>query len=162
MGRTSCRLPLLSTRQNQTTPHHTEVLIERQNELFTMFNMKMVELNRQTEISGIYRKKGNVHIIRRHGNYFYEYNEQLFFIEITLRFIHYILVLYLNIYLKLKKITFFTGCAFLTYFSPESSTTAENSPTAGTQGTLYNDKQSITGVSAHLYKHTYSYIYRLH
>lgn len=69
---------------------------------------------------------------------------------------------YIKIYLKLKKITFFTGCAFLTYFSPESSTTAENSPTAGTQGTLYNDKQSITGVSAHLYKHTYSYIYRLH
>ncbi|KAL7733084.1 hypothetical protein ACLKA6_002882 [Drosophila palustris] len=40
-----------------------------------------------------------------------------------------------------------TGCAFLTYFSPDSSTTAANSPTSGTQATLYNDKQSITGVA---------------
>ncbi|KAH8307180.1 hypothetical protein KR044_006539, partial [Drosophila immigrans] len=38
-------------------------------------------------------------------------------------------------------------CAFLTYFSPDSSTTAANSPTSGTQATLYNDKQSITGVA---------------
>lgn len=37
------------TKPNQTTPHYREALIERQNELFTMFNMKMVELNRQTE-----------------------------------------------------------------------------------------------------------------
>ncbi|ALC44454.1 maker727, partial [Drosophila busckii] len=37
------------------------------------------------------------------------------------------------------------SCAFLTYFSPESSTTAANSPTSATQTTLYNDKQSITG-----------------
>ncbi|XP_062128043.1 G-box-binding factor-like [Drosophila sulfurigaster albostrigata] len=39
------------------------------------------------------------------------------------------------------------SCAFLTYFSPDSSTTAANSPTSGTQATLYNDKQSITGVA---------------
>ncbi|XP_043071377.1 CUGBP Elav-like family member 4 isoform X2 [Drosophila grimshawi] len=41
------------------------------------------------------------------------------------------------------------SCAFLTYFSPDSSTTAANSPTSGAQATLYNDKQSLTGVSCH-------------
>ncbi|KRF84972.1 uncharacterized protein Dvir_GJ26225 [Drosophila virilis] len=39
------------------------------------------------------------------------------------------------------------SCAFLTYFSPDSTTTAANSPTPGAQASLYNDKQSITGVA---------------
>ncbi|TDG45782.1 hypothetical protein AWZ03_007816 [Drosophila navojoa] len=38
-------------------------------------------------------------------------------------------------------------CAFLTYFSPDSTNTAANSPTSGAQAALYNDKQSITGVA---------------
>nr|XP_032290225.1 CUGBP Elav-like family member 4 isoform X4 [Drosophila virilis] len=39
------------------------------------------------------------------------------------------------------------SCAFLTYFSPDSTTTAANSPTPGAQASLYNDKQSITGMN---------------
>nr|DAA02979.1 TPA_inf: HDC10048 [Drosophila melanogaster] len=38
-----------------------------------------------------------------------------------------------------------TCCAFLTYFSPESSATPATSPTTGAQATLHNDKQSIAG-----------------
>ncbi|EDX10377.1 GD12649 [Drosophila simulans] len=37
------------------------------------------------------------------------------------------------------------SCAFLTYFSPESSATPATSPTTGAQATLHNDKQSIAG-----------------
>ncbi|XP_017862383.1 PREDICTED: CUGBP Elav-like family member 4 isoform X5 [Drosophila arizonae] len=39
------------------------------------------------------------------------------------------------------------SCAFLTYFSPDSTNTAANSPTSGAQAALYNDKQSITGMN---------------
>ncbi|XP_026832988.1 uncharacterized protein LOC113563911 [Drosophila erecta] len=39
------------------------------------------------------------------------------------------------------------SCAFLTYFSPESSATPATSPTSGAQATLHNDKQSIAGVA---------------
>ncbi|KMY99451.1 bruno-3, isoform AB [Drosophila simulans] len=39
------------------------------------------------------------------------------------------------------------SCAFLTYFSPESSATPATSPTTGAQATLHNDKQSIAGMN---------------
>ncbi|KAI8041149.1 hypothetical protein M5D96_005401 [Drosophila gunungcola] len=39
------------------------------------------------------------------------------------------------------------SCAFLTYFSPESSATPATSPTSGAQASLHNDKQSIAGVA---------------
>ncbi|KAH8286111.1 hypothetical protein KR054_002765 [Drosophila jambulina] len=39
------------------------------------------------------------------------------------------------------------SCAFLTYFSPESNATPATSPTSAAQASLYNDKQSITGVA---------------
>ncbi|XP_017065317.1 uncharacterized protein LOC108104007 [Drosophila eugracilis] len=41
------------------------------------------------------------------------------------------------------------SCAFLTYFSPETSATPATSPTTGAQATLHNDKQSIAGVTAY-------------
>ncbi|XP_017039440.1 uncharacterized protein LOC108086890 [Drosophila ficusphila] len=39
------------------------------------------------------------------------------------------------------------SCAFLTYFSPESSATPATSPTSAAQASLHNDKQSIAGVA---------------
>ncbi|XP_016995083.1 uncharacterized protein [Drosophila takahashii] len=39
------------------------------------------------------------------------------------------------------------SCAFLTYFSPETSATPATSPTSGAQAALHNDKQSIAGVA---------------
>ncbi|XP_044317667.1 uncharacterized protein LOC108047042 [Drosophila rhopaloa] len=39
------------------------------------------------------------------------------------------------------------SCAFLTYFSPETSATPATSPSSGAQTSLHNDKQSIAGVA---------------
>nr|XP_036670352.1 CUGBP Elav-like family member 4 isoform X2 [Drosophila suzukii] len=39
------------------------------------------------------------------------------------------------------------SCAFLTYFSPETSATPATSPTSGAQASLHNDKQSIAGMN---------------
>ncbi|XP_050742614.1 CUGBP Elav-like family member 4 isoform X26 [Drosophila biarmipes] len=39
------------------------------------------------------------------------------------------------------------SCAFLTYFSPETSATPATSPTSGAQASLPNDKQSIAGMN---------------